>query len=95
MPRWQAGDADHPFRRYTFRFEHFPRTSVPQPYEVTTIRATTAGGAYKAAIMASGRLRGLRDNPVVYTVELVTVEDEWNDSFDNDFDAPLDYWEVS
>lgn len=91
-PNWIAGDADHPFRRYTFRFEWWPRTSHPKPFEETSVRAVTAGGEHKAATMAASRLRHLQGDIVIWTVELIQVEHEWTSDPEND---AIDYWEVA
>ncbi len=74
---WEPGSAEHPFRRYTLRFEHFPRVSRPVPYQETTLRVSTAGGEHKAAVFGAMALQARMGDIVISTVELIGVEDRY------------------
>jgi hypothetical protein len=87
---WQAGTREHPFRRYTFRFEHFARTSQPTAKE-TLLRSVTAGGEHKAAAMGAAALLHRLGDIVMYTVELVDVEAYYEFDPANDI---IDYHEA-
>jgi hypothetical protein len=89
---WQPGDADHPFKRYAFRLEHFDRSDMPMPFEETRLRVCTAGGEHKAAAMAAMALRSRLGDVVIFTVELETVEDDYAPDPESDI---IQYWEVA
>ncbi len=88
---WPAGTREHPFRRYTFRFEHFARTGRPTANEETLLRIVTAGGEHKAAVMGAAALLNRLGDMVVYTVELIDVEDDYELDAANDI---IDYHEA-